>query len=115
MFDLSAAAIIVIVVVGALLAHWKYGDALHPAVVLAPLMLLGYGLWPLLLNREGALKLLLGEAYLVDVGVYYLVGMACLYLGLLAPVTRRVWNQRAQNPWKVLVGSTNIHGWVSKG
>lgn len=71
-----------VITVGALHAYAKSGDALHPAVVMAGPFGYFYCVWPLLLNRDGALELYLPSDRIEYCALIFLAAVAALYLGL---------------------------------
>lgn len=57
-------------------------DYLHPAVVMMPLLLFMYSIWPLYQNRSGAIDALIGRTNLEFVGFIYVCGLLAFYLGV---------------------------------
>ena len=58
-------------------------DALHPSVLMSPLFLYMYCVWPLILNRNGELYQYFSPGQLDSVAVLYLLAIGSLYVGLL--------------------------------
>jgi hypothetical protein len=82
MYNSIALACGLVVMYFATRVYFRYRDAFHPAVFTAPLMIAGFSVWPLILNRNGDLESLIGTEYLVRVQVYYLLGLFFLYFGM---------------------------------
>jgi len=83
MFELISVVIILVsggAGVGAFLAT---RDPLHPAVFVSPLFAYFYGLWPLVLNRDGQLEGVLHESYLQHTSLIFLVTIAAMFIGML--------------------------------
>lgn len=72
----------VLILFGAMSAYSRSKDALHPAVVMAAPFAYFYSVWPLLLNREGALAEYFDEQTMETCAVLFLAAIAALYLGL---------------------------------
>ncbi len=100
MFDLLAAVSGLAVAFFALWAYFRYGDAFHPAVFTAPLMIGGYSIWPLLLNRTGDLEFLLGSEDLVRIQGYYLAALIAFYLAMLLGGSSKALKFRQLSPWR---------------
>ena len=88
MFELVCALTLGVVALGALWVLGKVRDPLHPAVFMAPLFAYFYGIWPVLLNREGALQTLLPGGLLEFAAVIFLLSIAAMYAGLLHGLPR---------------------------
>lgn len=67
----------------AALAYGRTRDALHPAVLIGPLMAGGYGLWPLILNREGDLLRFFHPEQLESVAFLYFLAVSLFFTGML--------------------------------
>lgn len=91
----------------ALIAYGRYRDAFHPAVFTAPLMIAGYCFWPMLLDRNNELTMLLGNEALVRVQAYYFVGLLCLTSGMLWTRGRRLSSPRELSPWRSLTSTVS--------
>ena len=89
----------------ALYAYYLYRDAFHPAVFTAPLMAGGYGIWPLILNREGDLARLMGDSELAYVQTYYLVALALFYLAMVLNVRKKLPAGDSLSPWRELANT----------
>jgi hypothetical protein len=63
-------------------------DPLHPAVFVTPLFVYFYGIWPLVLNRDGQLEALLHRSYLEQAGIVFLASIAAMYAGMLHGLPR---------------------------
>ncbi|MEZ5440776.1 MAG: hypothetical protein R3F15_04750 [Lysobacterales bacterium] len=85
--------------------YFRYGDAFHPAVFIAPLMFAGYCLWPLVLNRSGDLEFLLGSEDSARVQGYYLAGLTAFFLSLSSGSSQRLLRQRQLSPWQSLLST----------
>lgn len=88
MFELMSVAIVLVVGVGAVWAFAASRDPLHPAVFVAPLFAYFYGVWPLVLNRDGQLESLLHRTYLEHTSLIFLLSIVAMYCGLLSGVRR---------------------------
>lgn len=91
----------------AAVATWVYRwsrDPFHPAVFLAPLFVIGYGFWPLALNREGALEQLFAADQLLFVSLLYSAGLSFLYAGLAWKVPARLHRRNPFSPWAAFAG-----------
>ncbi len=73
---------------GALYAFAKTRDAFHPAIVIAPLFIFSYCIWPVLLNRDYGLEEFVTEDALVYTATLYLVTIVAMVAGLLATTNR---------------------------
>jgi len=89
----------------ALYAYYRYRDAFHPAVFTAPLMAGGYGIWPLILNRDGDLARLIGDAELASVQTYYLVALVLFYLAMVLRVRKKLPVGDSLSPWRELANT----------
>jgi len=87
-FELICATTIGVVALGAFWAVTVVRDPLHPAVFLAPLFGYFYGVWPILLNREGRLEAILPDGSLEFAALIFLLSIAALYAGLLHGLPR---------------------------
>jgi oligosaccharide repeat unit polymerase len=87
-FELICVLTLGVAAVGALWAFASVRDPLHPAVFLAPLFGYFYGLWPVLLNREGALHTLFPGGLLEFAALIFLLSIAAMYAGLLHGLPR---------------------------
>jgi hypothetical protein len=67
---------------GMLWVYSKSGDALHPAVVIGPLFIYFYCVWPLILNRDGQLEQVFPQEDLIYTSMVFCLSIASLYLGL---------------------------------
>ena len=83
MFTWYTVATGVVVLAFALNAYARSRDALHPAVVMSPLFLYMYCVWPLALNRHGNLYQYFSPGQLEYVSLLYLLTVSSLYLGLV--------------------------------
>lgn len=91
----------------AVVAYRRYRDAFHPAVFTAPLMLAGYCIWPMLLNRDGELDRLfprVGDFH--GVQAYYLVALFSFYAGAVWTRSRKTKLGRDLSPWRTLAATT---------
>jgi len=81
-----------VVLIGGFLAFRRSRDPLHPGVFLAPLLAGGYAVWPLALNRGGAIEDLFGSTLVEKVATLYACSLFAFYVGLLhsARVARRL-------------------------
>jgi len=87
-FELICAFTIGVVAFGAFWSFATLRDPLHPAVFLAPLFGYFYGIWPILLNREGRLESILPGETLEFAALIFLLSIAALYTGLLHGLPR---------------------------
>ena len=83
MFTWYTVATGVVILGFALNAYNRTRDALHPAIVMSPLFLYMYCLWPLALNRHGSLYQYFSPGQLEYVSLLYLLAITSLYLGLV--------------------------------
>jgi len=72
-----------IALVATVLAYARCRDALHPAVLIGPLMAGGYGVWPLVLNRNGDLLRFFNLQDLEKVGFLYFVAVLAFSVSML--------------------------------
>jgi oligosaccharide repeat unit polymerase len=93
MFEVSCALVILASGLAALLAFTITRDALHPAVFLSPLFGYFYGIWPIMLNWEQGLQLIVSREDLAKAGLLFFLAIAALYAGLLSGI-RSGSNQR---------------------
>ncbi len=100
MFELSCVLIILVSAGAGVSAFLATRDPLHPAVFVAPLFAYFYGLWPLVLNRDGQLEGVLHKSYLQHTSFIFLVAIAAMYIGMLHGVRRlRTAPSAALNPF----------------
>jgi hypothetical protein len=99
-FDLLAISCGLVIAAIAITNYFRYGDAFHPAVFTAPLMLAGYSLWPLILNRQGDLEFLLGTEDVVRVQGYYLVALLAFFIGMSVGRGKLILKHRHISPWR---------------
>lgn len=102
MFNLIVVACGLVLATFATYCYWRYKDAFHPAVFVAPLMIAGYSAWPLILNTDGRLVNLLGEAELIKIQTFYLVSLLAFSVGLSWPVQRSKLVAKALSPWQAI-------------
>jgi len=82
MFEFICLVTGAIILGGMLLAYVRSGDALHPAVIVGPLFIYFYCVWPLILNRDAQLHDLFSPDDLVYTSSVFCLAIACLFLGL---------------------------------
>jgi len=82
MFDLIAFATALTIASGALYAYWRTRDAMHPAIIVAPVLGYVYGVWPLVINYAGDLERLFVPEELEYVAWLYLVSVMAFYVGM---------------------------------
>jgi oligosaccharide repeat unit polymerase len=83
MFELSCVLIILVAGGAGVSAFLATRDPLHPAVFVSPLFAYFYGLWPLVLNRDGQLEGVLHRSYLQHTSFVFLVAIAAMFIGML--------------------------------
>jgi len=71
-----------IIIVGAGYVIDRTRDYAHPAIVMGPLLLFMYSIWPLYQNKDGMITFLLGARNLQYVGLIYTIGIFAFYLGI---------------------------------
>lgn len=71
-----------VIAIGGVTIYSRSGDALHPAVVMAAPFGYFYGLWPLLLNREGGLTEYIEAKHLEVSALLFLAAISAMYVGL---------------------------------
>lgn len=108
MFDLLALACGLVVAFVAVSTYFRYGDAFHPAVFIAPLMFAGYCLWPLVLNRSGDLEFLIGPEDSARIQAYYLVALTVFFVAMATGANRKPLKQRKLSPWQDIAAT--VHG-----
>ena len=97
MFEVICGLITLFIVGAALYAYLVTRDPLHPAIFMAPLFCYFYGVWPIILNREGKLAVLINENYLQQAAFIFLLSIVALYFGLLHGISlvRRLTRNRS--------------------
>lgn len=83
MFVWYTAATGVLILVFTIRAYISTRDALHPSVLMTPLFLYMYSIWPLILNRNGELYQYFSPAQLQGIALLYFLSIGALYVGLL--------------------------------
>ena len=83
MFEILCLSIAAVIVSGGLWALVHSRDTLHPAVIISPLFLWMYALWPLVLNAQGGLEMHMRREQLEYVAWLYLAGCTAFMIGLV--------------------------------
>jgi hypothetical protein len=88
MFELTCITIGALAAAAGTRAYLVAQDPLHPAVFVSPLFVYFYCIWPLVLNRDGALEALLHRGYLEHAGAIFLLSILAMYVGMLQRLHR---------------------------